>query len=140
MDGFPGRWVAAFAGIPLTHRELSQALTLITGHVKPGGEAPPWRELAGPGRTLAVYMGVKQAATLRRQLLDAGLAGTLPAALVSDGSLDSQQVFTGTIDDLPALAARAPSRAPGLFIIGEVAALGARLGWFEGELKERAAA
>jgi uroporphyrin-III C-methyltransferase/precorrin-2 dehydrogenase/sirohydrochlorin ferrochelatase len=130
---------AAFSGIPLTHRELSQALTLVTGQVQADGEAPPWRELAGKGRTLAVYMCVKQAINLRGQLLDAGLSPTLPAALVCDGTRDSQQVFTGTIADLPSLAAQSPARAPGLFIIGEVAALGAKLAWFEPVAAEAAA-
>ncbi|KAA9134219.1 uroporphyrinogen-III C-methyltransferase [Marinihelvus fidelis] len=121
---------AAFAGIPLTHREHSQALTLITGHTQPGGKDPAWAELAGEDRTLAIYMGVKQAATLRDKLLDAGLAPELPVALVTDGARDSQQVFHGSIRHLPALAARAPSGAPGLFIIGRVARLGEELAWF----------
>lgn len=121
---------AAFAGIPLTHREYSQALTLITGHTQLDGKEPAWAELAGEDRTLAIYMGVKQAATLRDKLLDAGLAPDLPVALVTDGARDTQQVFHGSIRHLPALAARAPSGAPGLFIIGRVARLGEELAWF----------
>ncbi len=127
---------AAFAGIPLTHRDHSQALTLITGHTQLDGKDPAWAELAGEGRTLAIYMGVKQAPVLRDKLLKAGLAPDLPVALVADGARDTQQVFHGSIRHLPALAARAPSGAPGLFIIGRVARLGETLAWFGGQVRE----
>ncbi len=131
---------AAFAGIPLTHREHASALTFVTGHGSADGKEPDWRQLAGPGRTLAVYMGVKQAATLKRKLLAAGLTPRLPAALITDGTRQTQEVLHGSIDELPVLAARAQKGAPGLFIIGEVTALGQKLAWFKGGLKVRKAA
>jgi uroporphyrin-III C-methyltransferase/precorrin-2 dehydrogenase/sirohydrochlorin ferrochelatase len=131
---------AAYAGIPLTHREHSQALTLVTGHTRPDGAAPPWRQLAGPGRTLAVYMAVKRAGRLKNQLLAAGLDGDLAAALVADGTRDSQQVIHGTVNELPAMAARLRRGAPGLFIIGEVSAVGRRLAWFGKPALDRRAA
>ncbi|HSM11824.1 MAG TPA: uroporphyrinogen-III C-methyltransferase, partial [Lysobacter sp.] len=130
---------AALAGIPLTHRDLAQSLTLVTGHVATGAAAlsaaggseavagVDWARLAGPGRTVAVYMGVKQAARIRGELLRAGLARDFPAALVVDGSREGQQVLTGTIGQLPELAAAAPAGRPGLLIIGQVAALGSNL-------------
>lgn len=130
---------AALAGIPLTHRDLAQSLTLVTGHVAATGTSlsaagaseaaagVDWARLAGPGRTVAVYMGVKQAACIRGELLQAGLAPDFPAALVVDGSREGQQVLSGTIGQLPELAAAAPAGRPGLLIIGQVATLGSNL-------------
>jgi uroporphyrin-III C-methyltransferase/precorrin-2 dehydrogenase/sirohydrochlorin ferrochelatase len=120
---------AAFAGIPLTHRDVAQSLTLVTGHLATGGAAAgiDWARLAGPGRTVAVYMGVQQAAHIRGELLKVGLAPDFPAALVVDGSREGQQVLTGTIGQLPELAAAAAAGHPGLLIIGQVAALGSNL-------------
>jgi uroporphyrin-III C-methyltransferase/precorrin-2 dehydrogenase/sirohydrochlorin ferrochelatase len=132
---------AAYAGIPLTHRDHAQALILVTGHAAAGAsaglgaQALDWARLAGPGRTLVVYMGVRQAAHIRGELLAAGLAEDFPAALVVNGSLDAQEVLHGTIGRLPEMAAAVPAGAPGLLIIGQVAALGSNLCW----LNERAA-
>jgi uroporphyrin-III C-methyltransferase/precorrin-2 dehydrogenase/sirohydrochlorin ferrochelatase len=127
---------AAYAGIPLTHRDHAQALTLVTGHSAAGNaEALDWESLAGPGRTLVVYMGVRQAMRIRGELLAAGLGEDFPAALVVNGSLDAQEVLYGTIGRLPEMAGAVPAGAPGLLIIGQVAALGSNLCW----LNERAA-
>jgi len=132
---------AAFAGIPLTHRDHAQALTLVTGHrgeatgVKPAGREVPvdWAGIAGPGRTVVVYMGVRKAAAIRGELLQAGVDAELPVALVVNGTLDSQRVLHGTVDGLPQLAARAGADAPGLLIIGQVASLGVNLAWFNAQ-------
>ena len=128
---------AAYAGIPLTHRDHAQALTLLTGHTASfvtgdANEVRPldWASCAGPGKTAVVYMGVRQAGNLRRQMIEAGLSADLPVALVANGTLDKQKVFNGTVGELDAMAARAGSDNPGLLIIGQVAALGSTLGWF----------
>lgn len=124
---------AAYAGIPLTHRNHAQTLTFVTGQVSSDNQAPDWQQLAGIGRTAVVYMGIKQAGVIRRQLLTAGLDSELPVALVANGTRPNQQVLHGTINELPALARQLPKGAPGLFIIGEVATLGKKLAWFESE-------
>ncbi|MFT5140002.1 MAG: uroporphyrin-III C-methyltransferase/precorrin-2 dehydrogenase/sirohydrochlorin ferrochelatase [Lysobacterales bacterium] len=131
---------AAYAGIPLTHRDHSSAITFVTGHGSANGKQPEWNQLAGSGRTVAIYMGLKQASVLKRKLLSAGISPDLPVALISDGTRDSQHVLHGSITELPELAARAPTGAPGLLIIGEVAALGKNLNWFEGLPRARKAA
>ena len=124
---------AAFAGIPLTHRDLAQQLTFATGHLsvhsQGAGLSLPAGG-AGPGRTLVVYMGVSQADAVKERLLAEGVSADLPAALVVDGTLDCQSVSFGTVSTLKAMAAQVPEGAPGLFIIGEVAALGEQLNWF----------
>lgn len=129
---------AAYAGIPLTHRDHAHQLTLLTGHAaassEPGGvPSPPQGQGFGPGRTWVVYMGVKQASRLRERLLGDGVTSATPAALIIDGTMDRQRVLHGTVSNLPALAAQVPDGAPGLFVIGEVAALGRDLAWFAGE-------
>lgn len=133
---------AAHAGIPLTHRDHARTLTLVTGHAAagPGGAAIDWAGLAGPGRTLVVYMGVNQAARIRGELLAAGLAAEFPAALVVNGSRDDQRVLGGTIGRLAEMAGAVRVGDPGLLIIGQVAALGSNLCSFYGSAAVAAAA
>jgi uroporphyrin-III C-methyltransferase/precorrin-2 dehydrogenase/sirohydrochlorin ferrochelatase len=132
---------AAYAGIPLTHRDHAQALILVTGHVAAGSAARlDWASLAGPGRTVVVYMGVKQAARIRGELLAAGLGEDFPAALVVNGSRDDQAVLYGTVDRLPEMAGAVPAGAPGLLIIGQVATLGSNLCWLNESAAVAAAA
>jgi uroporphyrin-III C-methyltransferase/precorrin-2 dehydrogenase/sirohydrochlorin ferrochelatase len=126
---------AAYAGIPLTHRDHAQSLTFITGHQAPGkarnGPGPDWRHIAGDGRTVVVYMGIGQAISIRQGLLDVGISPELPVALIEDGSRDSQRVLHGTVNGLADLAVRARKGRPGLLVIGQVASLGGTLGWFQ---------
>lgn len=141
---------AAYAGIPLTHRDHAQQLTIATGH-RAGhahgsvtGVAQPGHPVdvhaAGGGETLVVYMGVKQARRVRAGLLDKGLPASTPAALIIDGTMERQRVLHGTLAGLPAMAAQVENGAPGLFIIGAVAALGRDLAWFGGVRALEAAA
>ncbi len=136
---------AAYAGIPLTHRDLAQSLTFVTGHHadgRPEAGAPEtdWGGIAGPGRTAVVYMGVRQADAIRRRLLEAGVDGGLPVALVTSGTLERQRILHGTVADLPQLAARSPRGEPGLLVIGQVASLGSTLGWFQSTVALQTAA
>ncbi len=139
---------AAYAGIPLTHRHHAQSLTFITGHLAGGSGAAlqedhaavDWAGIAGPGKTTVVYMGVRQATSIRKALLQAGISADLPVSLVVNGSLDNQRVLYGKVDTLSQLAAEAGADAPGLLIIGQVAALGSNLTWFgDGSLLKSAA-
>jgi uroporphyrin-III C-methyltransferase/precorrin-2 dehydrogenase/sirohydrochlorin ferrochelatase len=139
---------AAFAGVPLTHREHAQALTFVTGHLSASGDAASgggknpvdWSGLAGPGRTVVVYMGLRQAGRIRGELLQAGIAGSTPAMVIADGSRDSQQVIEGCVERLAAMAQQVKRGAPALLIIGQVAALGSNLAWFHNHQTFRTAA
>jgi uroporphyrin-III C-methyltransferase/precorrin-2 dehydrogenase/sirohydrochlorin ferrochelatase len=135
---------AAYSAIPLTHRDHSQTLTFVTGHLAAGrsGEAEKidWGSIAGTGRTTVVYMGVRQAAKIRQALLSAGISRKLPVALIANGTLDKQQQIEGTVDTLPAIAAQLEDDAPGLLIIGQVAALGRNLAWFNPGWNQKKAA
>jgi uroporphyrin-III C-methyltransferase/precorrin-2 dehydrogenase/sirohydrochlorin ferrochelatase len=133
---------AAYAGIPLTHRDHAQVLSFVTGHQSGGreGSSIDWSGIAGPGKTTVVYMGIGQAKRIRRELISAGIKRDMPVALISNGSLDSQKTVTGTVDTLPGLAATVDKHSPGLLIIGQVAALSSNLAWFEQQLSLRTAA
>ncbi len=120
---------AAYAGIPLTHRDHAQALGFVTGHRQDGGPEPDWDALARPGQTLVFYMGLHNAAELAARLLAHGCAPGTPAALIERGTTPRQRVALGTLAGLPELARDA--EPPALIVIGAVAALHARLAWFE---------
>ncbi|MBB4126933.1 uroporphyrin-III C-methyltransferase/precorrin-2 dehydrogenase/sirohydrochlorin ferrochelatase [Xanthomonas translucens] len=121
---------AAYAGIPLTHREHAQSLRLVTAHCKDSFDTLDWAVLAQERQTLAVYMGVAGLDTVRERLLRAGRAADTPFALVENGSRPQQRVVVGTLADLPDTARAHQVRSPALLILGEVAALATSLHWF----------
>jgi len=133
---------AAYAGIPLTHRDHAKSVTFVTGHVSAGHEsgAINWRGICGSDRTTVIYMGAGQARNIRSELLKAGISKDLPVALVLDGTRDSQRVVNGTVDELPVMARTVVKGVPALLIIGQVAALGSNLGWFMEQPKLKTAA
>ena len=121
---------AAYAGVPLTHREHAQSVRFITAQGRDELHSPDWPALAKDRQTLAVYMGVAGLDTLRGQLLAHGRGADTPFALVENGSRRDQRVITGTLRDLPELAAAHAVQSPALLILGEVAALADTLHWF----------
>ena len=123
---------AAYAGIPLTHRDHAQSVRFVTGHLKDGSCDLPWPELATPGQTLVFYMGLIGLPLICEQLIAHGRSAQTPAALVQQGTTQNQRVFTGTLASLPTLVAEHEVHAPTLVIVGEVVQLRERLAWFEG--------
>ncbi len=121
---------AAYAGIPLTHRDHSGSIRFVTAHCRESLETTDWRGLARGRETLAVYMGVATLETLRHELLRYGRAGTTPVALIENGSRPEQRVIVGTLEHVARLAAEHELKSPALLVIGEVAALAATLHWF----------
>ena len=123
--------VAAYAGIPLTHRDHAHACVLLTGHLRDGTMNLDWPALARPGQTLVCYMGFQGLAELCARLVEHGLPDATPAAIVQQGTLPDQRVVTGTLRTLPGLAAQARLRPPTLIIVGDVVRLRDKLKWFE---------
>lgn len=123
---------AAYAGIPLTHRDYAQSVRFITGHLKDGSSDLPWSDLVAPAQTLVFYMGLVGLPTICEQLIKHGRAADTPAALVQQGTTTGQRVFTGTLANLPQLVAEHEVHAPTLVIVGEVVVLRNKLAWFEG--------
>lgn len=121
---------AAYAGVPLTHRALAHGVHLITAQGSGSVDALDWRALVRDRQTLAVYMGVAQLGTLRARLMAQGKSGATPVAFIENGTLPQQRVILGSLGELEALARRHGIRSPAMLIIGEVAALAGKLGWF----------
>jgi uroporphyrin-III C-methyltransferase/precorrin-2 dehydrogenase/sirohydrochlorin ferrochelatase len=121
---------AAYAGVPLTHRDHAQSVRFVTAHGQQSLDHLDWAALAQEKQTLAVYMGVGQLATLRDRMIHHGRAPETPFVLVENGTTAAQRIIAGTLTRLPEVARQHAVRAPALLILGEVAGLAATLGWF----------
>ncbi len=114
---------AAAANTPLTHRDVSQAVTFVTGHAKDDGEPGlDWSALAALRHTLVVYMGVARAQTIADRLIAAGRGPATPIAIIENGTRPDQRIIKGALADLGALSDAAAIKGPAALIIGEVAA------------------
>jgi uroporphyrin-III C-methyltransferase/precorrin-2 dehydrogenase/sirohydrochlorin ferrochelatase len=131
---------AAYAGIPLTHREHAQSVSLVTGHAGEGGPQPDWRALAAERNTVVFYMGLTGLERIVAKLIEHGAPAERPAALIAQGTLPEQQVVLGTLAGIAAAARSQDIASPALLIVGEVAALHAELAWFGGNAAARVSA
>jgi uroporphyrinogen III methyltransferase / synthase len=129
---------AAYAGIPVTHRDHASLLTIATGHQAwaPGADEPgipnlPWDVLARQGGTLVFVMAVRQLAGVLAALVAAGLDPATPAALIQRGTLGSQRTVAGTAATLPARVREAGIVPPAVLVVGTVVSLRERVRWFE---------
>ncbi len=112
---------AAYAGIPLTHRDCAQSCLFVTGHARKDGTLDlPWERMAGSGQTIAIYMGVSALPDLCAMLVRRGLPPDWPAAIIERGTRPDQRVLTGTLDTLPPLARASNIGSPALILVGEV--------------------
>jgi len=123
---------AAYAGIPLTHRDYAQSVRFVTGHLKNNTTDLPWKDLVSPAQTLVFYMGLIGLPIICSELVKHGRSANTPAALIQQGTTTNQRVFTGTLANLPQLVAEHEVHAPTLVIVGEVVTLRDKLAWFEG--------
>ena len=119
---------AAYAGIPLTHRDWAQSVRFVTGHVSGGEVNLDWPELARPGQTLVVYMGLAGLTQLTERLIEHGMAPETPAATISRGTLPDQAVVAADLSTLAESVARAGLPGPTTTIVGRVVALRDRFG------------
>ncbi len=122
----------AYAGIPVTQRELASAVALVTGNEDP--EKPQtaidWTALAAFPGTLVFYMGVRRLGAIASALIAAGRPASEPVAVVQDGTLPGQRTVSGTLETIAELVERAGVRPPSITVVGEVVELGERLDWF----------
>ena len=121
---------AAYAGIPLTHREHAQSCIFVTGRRKIEEETLDWDSLVRPNQTVVVYMGLAGLETICNGLLRHGLAPETPAALIEQGTTAAQAVHTGTVGTLVSIVEGKRPRAPTLVIVGEVVRLREKLAWY----------
>ena len=124
---------AAYAGIPVTHRGISAAVTFVTGHESSDKDQHQtnWHEIARSSHTLCIYMGVRNLAAICARLMLHGRSPQEPAAVVEWGTLPRQRCVTGTLLDIAAKSVEQDLESPALIIVGEVVNLRGALKWFE---------
>jgi uroporphyrin-III C-methyltransferase/precorrin-2 dehydrogenase/sirohydrochlorin ferrochelatase len=122
--------VASYAGIPLTHRDYAQSCLFVTGHLKDGSCNLDWPALARPRQTVVIYMGLNGLADICAQLIAHGVAPSMPAAVVQQGTTLDQRVVAATLADLHLRVTEAGLQSPCLIIVGEVVRLHDQLAWF----------
>lgn len=124
---------AAYAGIPLTHRELNSSVAFVTGHKKAGDTAEDfdWKQLATSVETLVFYMGVGNAAKIQAELLRYGRSPATPAAVIRWGTLSNQTTLTTTLDQLAEDIVTKGIKSPAIIVVGEIVSLRQELTWFE---------
>lgn len=115
---------AAYSGIPLTHRNASQSVVLLTAHGKNSVDRLDWPSLARDRQTLAVYMAVRRFPDLMNGLIAHGRAPDTPVAIIERGTTPDQRVIRGSLGQLTMLAEAHRVEAPAMLIIGEVASFG----------------
>jgi uroporphyrinogen III methyltransferase/synthase len=119
--------LAAYTGVPLTHREHTSAVTFVTGH---SVEAIDWSKV-GAAETIVLFMGLVNFPAIARELIRYGRSPQTPAMAVRWATRPDQQTIAGTLADLPGLIELNSLRPPATIVIGEVVALRERFNWFE---------
>ncbi|MDP3073140.1 MAG: uroporphyrinogen-III C-methyltransferase [Opitutaceae bacterium] len=123
---------AAYAGIPLTHRAHSSAVIFLTGHEDPNkpDTAIRWEDYGRTGATLCLYMGMKNLETITRRLQAGGLSAETPAAVIQSATTGEHRQLVTTVGRIALESEHAGFGAPAIVVIGEVAGLADKLGWF----------
>lgn len=124
---------SAYAGISLTHREVSGSVTFITGSDRAGKEWSPesWKKLATATDTICVLMGMRRIGEIAQAIIDGGRAPTTPAAVIHWGARPEQRVVTSTLEHIAESAAEAGLKNPAVIVIGEVVTLRDKLRWYD---------
>jgi uroporphyrinogen III methyltransferase/synthase len=124
----------AYAGIPVTHRNVSTSVAFVTGHEDPtkGRSDVNWARIANGADTLILYMGVGRLKEISTELVAAGRSPQTPVACVRWGTIPEQRTVTGTLEDIAERVAEAGLKPPAITVVGDVVALrGAGLDWYE---------
>lgn len=121
---------AAYAGIPLTHRDHAQSVRFLTGHLREGTLDLEWEHLVREKQTLVFYMGLSGLQTICEQLIAHGMAADTPIAIIQRGTTRRQRVIVDQLGGMPALAKKTGIEAPTIIIIGTVVSARKKLSWF----------
>lgn len=124
---------AAYSGIPLTHRDYSQSVRFVTGHLQSNQINLPWPELAATGQTLVFYMGLTGLNAICKALIQHGRSPSTPAAVVERGTTPEQRVIVANLETLADIISNQEVKAPTLLIIGEVVELQNKLSWYKSD-------
>lgn len=119
--------IAAYSGVPLTHRRFTSEVTLVSGH---DVDRIDW-ERVGRAGTLVIFMGLTHFERIAAEMIARGREGSTPAMAVRWGTRPDQETVTGTLETLPALIRERGLKPPATIVVGEVVALREKLNWFE---------
>jgi len=124
---------AAYAGIPLTHREFTPTVAFVTGHEDPNKETSgiDWSALAKGIGTIVFFMGVKNLPLITRNLIEKGMSPDMPVAVIRWGTTADQVTVTGTLETIAERVKAAGLKAPAITVVGKVVLLRETLKWFE---------
>lgn len=124
---------SAFAGISLTHRDLSSSVTFITGSDREGKDWSPeaWKKLATATDTICIFMGMRRIQEITQALMDGGRSPDTPVAVVRWGARPRQRTVEGKLGTIADLAHQAELSSPAIIIVGEVVALREQLRWYD---------
>lgn len=124
---------SAYAGISLTHRDVSSSVTFITGSDRAGKEWSPesWKKLATATDTICVLMGMRRIGEITQAIIDGGRAPSTPAAVIQWGARPEQRVVTAPLERIAAAAHEAGLKNPAIILVGEVAKLRDQLAWYD---------
>ena len=128
-----GHSVPAYAGIPITDRNLSSVVIFVTGQERDGRQVPgvDWKTLAPVEGTLVIYMGVKHLPLIARSLMEAGKPSATLVAVIEAGTLPRQRVIEGTLADIASKVKSQKVESPAIIVIGQVNQLRKDLNWFD---------
>jgi len=122
---------SSYSGIPLTHRDYSQSVRFVTGHLKDGSLNLDWENLARERQTLVFYMGLVGLPKICEALVAHGLNADTPMALIQQGTTRHQKVLIGTLGTMPDIVKKETVVPPTLIVVGEVVQLHEKLKWFK---------
>lgn len=123
---------AAYAGIPVTHRDYGSSFAIVTGHMKEGkDDSIKWESLATGIDTVAIYMGVQNLPYIVKQLTTHGRAVDTPVALIHWGTYDKQRTVTGTLESIERIVAEERIANPSIILVGEVVRLREKIAWVQ---------
>ena len=123
---------AAYAGIPLTHRQYASSLTIVTGH-EDGNKAESivkWDRLANAADTIVILMGIESLERICYSLINAGMSTKTEIAIIESGTLKTQRVISGNLMNIIGKAEDSRIKPPAIIIIGKVVTLCKKLAWF----------
>lgn len=123
----------AYAGIPVSDRDLASSFAVVTGHEAPQRDEPQvdWSALATGADTLVILMGVGNLGVICRQLIAGGRTASTPVALIEHATTPRQRCLVGTLETMANIAATAGAQSPAVVVVGEVVRLRDHLRWFE---------
>ena len=126
----------AYAGIPVTHRDYSTSVTIVTGHESEESTGVNWPALAQLDGTIVFVMGFANLSTISKKLQQHGMPGARSVAVISNATRPNQRTVAGTLQTIEVQVARAHLATPALVVVGEVVRLHEVLDWFEVECKD----